>query len=177
MIFRCLTGSALSPPGITKDTDPFFHRGYSPDHKSDVGKTNFKRLEKLYRRSISDNGLCFSDELARRLDHRLQFPFLNALSAGICEVIPGFGSFIAWLITAVLALVFGSAHLDVANWQYALIMVGCSILIQCLQSWLVSPLIIRNKMDLHPIAALCGMLLFSALFGFWGMVLAAPVMA
>ena len=107
----------------------------------------------------------------------LQFPFLNALSAGICEVIPGFGSFIAWLITAVLALVFGSAHLDVANWQYALIMVGCSILIQCLQSWVVSPLIIRNKMDLHPIAAFCGMLLFSALFGFWGMVLAAPVMA
>lgn len=107
----------------------------------------------------------------------LHFAFLNALAAGICEVIPGFGSFIAWLITAALALVFGSSCLNIANWQYALIIVGCSILIQCLQSWLVSPLIIRNKMELHPIIAFFGMLLSSALFGFWGMVLAVPVMA
>ena len=105
----------------------------------------------------------------------LHFALLNALAAGICEVIPSFGEFISWGITAVIALVFGSSYLDIANWQYALIMVGCSILIQCLQSWLISPLIIGKKMDLHPLIVLIGMLLFSILFGFWGMLLAVPI--
>ena len=75
----------------------------------------------------------------------LHFALLNALAAGICEVIPSFGSFISWGITAVLALVFGSSNLDIANWKYALIIVGCSILIQFLEDLLVSPQIIAKK--------------------------------
>ena len=107
----------------------------------------------------------------------LHFALLNALAAGICEVIPSFGSFISWGITAVLALVFGSSNLDIANWKYALIIVGCSILIQFLEDLLVSPQIIGKKMELHPIIVFMGMLLFSAFFGFWGMILAVPIMA
>ena len=42
----------------------------------------------------------------------LRFPFVNALAAGICELIPEFGSVISWVITAVLALVFGSSNLQ-----------------------------------------------------------------
>ncbi len=107
----------------------------------------------------------------------LHFAFLNALAAGVCEVVPSFGSFISWGITALLALIFGSSNLNIANWQYALIIVGCSILIQCLEECLVSPLILGKKLDLHPLLVTFGMLLFSALFGFWGMILAVPVMA
>ncbi len=107
----------------------------------------------------------------------LHFALLNALAAGICEVIPSFGEFISWGITAVIALIFGSSYLNIANWQYALIMVGCSILIQCLQSWLISPLIIGKKMELSPLMVFFGMILFSALFGFWGMILAVPILA
>ena len=107
----------------------------------------------------------------------LHFALLNALAAGICEVIPSFGSFISWGITAVLALVFGSSNLDIVNWKYALIIVGCSILIQFLEDLLVSPQIIGKKMELHPIIVFMGMLMFSAFFGFWGMILAVPIMA
>ena len=107
----------------------------------------------------------------------LQFPFLSALAAGICEVVPAFGSLISCGITAVLALIFGSSNLDITNWQYALIMAGSVILIQCLEEWLVSPLIIGKRLELHPVIVTLGMLLASALFGFWGMILAVPVMA
>ena len=107
----------------------------------------------------------------------LQFPLLSARAAGICEVVPAFGSLISCGITAVLALIFGSSNLDITNWQYALIMAGSVILIQCLEEWLVSPMVIGKKMELHPVIVTLGMLLASALFGFWGMILAVPVMA
>ncbi len=107
----------------------------------------------------------------------LRFAFLNALAAGVCECIPNIGPIVSGIISAVLALVFGSSRLDIANWQFALIIVGCCILIQCLQNWLISPLVIGKKMDLHPVVVFFGMLLFSALFGFWGMILAVPIMA
>ena len=107
----------------------------------------------------------------------LRFAFLNALAAGICEVIPNVGPFISCVISAALALAFGSSKLDIANWQYALIIVGCSILIQALQNWLISPLIVGKKMDLHPVVVFLGMIVFSYFFGFWGMILAVPIMA
>ncbi len=107
----------------------------------------------------------------------LRFAFLNALAAGVCEAIPNFGPIISGAISVILALVFGSSKLDLANWQFALVIAGCCILIQLLQNWLISPLIIGKKMDLNPIIIFIGMLVFSALFGFWGMILAVPIMA
>ena len=107
----------------------------------------------------------------------LRFAFVNALAAGVFEVIPNFGPVLSGAITAILALVFGSSKFDLANWQFALIMVGICILIQLLQNWLISPLIIGKKMDLNPIVVFVGMLVLSALFGFWGMILAVPIMA
>ena len=105
----------------------------------------------------------------------LQFPLINALTAGICESIPNIGPILSGCISAVIALVFGSSRLDVPNWQFMLIIIGCVILIQMLQNWLISPLIIGKKMDLHPLIVFFGMLLFSAFFGFWGMLFAVPI--
>ena len=107
----------------------------------------------------------------------LKFSFLNALAAGICEVIPNFGPIISTVISAILALAFGSSKLDLANWQFALLIVAICIAIQLLQNWLISPLLIGKTMDLNPILTFVGMLVFSALFGFWGMILAVPIMA
>ena len=107
----------------------------------------------------------------------LRFSFINAIAAAVCEAIPNFGPIISTVISAILAVAFGSTKLDLANWQFALVIIGCCILIQLLQNWVISPLIIGKKMDLNPIVTFIGMLVFSAIFGFWGMVLAVPVMA
>lgn len=106
----------------------------------------------------------------------LQFSFVNALAAGICEVIPNFGPIVSGAVSVILALVFGSSRLELANWQFALIILGICIIIQLLQNWLVSPLLIGKTMDLNPILVFVGMMVFSALFGFWGMILAVPIM-
>lgn len=107
----------------------------------------------------------------------LHYPLINALVAAVCEAIPNFGPLISGAISAILAVSFGSTKLDLPNWQFALVIIGGCILIQLLQNWLISPMIIGKKMDLNPIVIFVGMLIFSALFGFWGMILAVPVMA
>ena len=81
----------------------------------------------------------------------LRFPFLNALASGVCEVIPNFGPIISGVISTVLALAFGSSRFDLPNWQFALIIIGICIVIQMLQNWLISPMIIGKSMDLNPI--------------------------
>ena len=106
----------------------------------------------------------------------LKFPLLNAIAAGICENIPNIGPIASGVISGVLALAFGSSHFDLPNWQFLIIILACVILIQLLQNWLISPLIIGKKMDLHPLLILAGMTAFSIIFGFWGMILAVPIM-
>ena len=106
----------------------------------------------------------------------LKFSFLNALASGVCEVIPNFGPIISTIISAILALAFGSSKLGLVNWQFALLIVAICIVIQLLQNWLISPLIIGKSVALHPLIVFAGMLVFSAVFGFWGMILAVPIM-
>ena len=107
----------------------------------------------------------------------LKFPLLNALAAGICESIPNIGPIISGVISGALALAFGSSRFGMTNWQFCILIVLCVIVIQALQNWLISPLIIGKKMELHPVLVFFGMLLFSIFFGFWGMILAVPIMA
>lgn len=106
----------------------------------------------------------------------LRFPLGNAIAAAVCEAVPNIGPIISGVISGILALVFGSSRLEMANWQFLIVIVVCVILIQLLQNWLISPLIIGKKMDLHPLAVIIGMTVFSILFGFWGMILAVPIM-
>ena len=106
----------------------------------------------------------------------LRYPVINGVTAGICESIPNIGPVISGIISGADALIFGSSHLDIPNWQFAILIVLCVILIQILQNWLISPLIIGKKMDLHPLLVFAGMIVFSMLFGFWGMILSVPIM-
>ena len=107
----------------------------------------------------------------------LRFALLNAIFAGICEVIPNYGPIVSGIVSTVLAFAFGSSKFELANWQFAIIIAAVCVVIQLLQNWLISPLIIGKKMDLNPILVFVGMLVFSVFFGFWGMILAVPIMA
>ncbi len=105
----------------------------------------------------------------------LQYSFLNAIAAGICESIPNIGPAVSAVISCALALIFGSSKMDIPNWQFMLIILASAVIIQLLQNWLISPLIIGKKMDLHPLIVFLGMIVFSSLFGIWGMILAVPI--
>lgn len=105
----------------------------------------------------------------------LRFPLINAIAAGICESIPNFGFVISGVISGALAMAFGSSVMDIPNWQFMLLTIAIVIVIQMLQNWLISPLIIGKKMDMHPLIVILGMILFSIPFGIWGMIFAVPI--
>lgn len=106
----------------------------------------------------------------------IRFPIILALAAAICEIIPNVGPIISGVLSAAAALAFGSTRFDIPNWQFMLITIGVVILIQLLQNWLIAPLVIGKKMDLNPLIVFAGMIIFSFIFGIWGMILAVPVM-
>lgn len=104
----------------------------------------------------------------------LMFTFLglpNALLLGfVCgfaDIIPYFGPFIGAAPAFLVALTQDS--------QSVLILVIGIVLIQFGESYLVSPLVMRKALDVHPILVIFLLLIGGNLFGLLGMILILPV--
>ena len=81
-------------------------------------------------------------------------------------------------IPAVLfALLFGSAHLPIENWAFALIVIGFYILVQAIENQLLVPYILGDAVDLPPLIVIIGVLIGGSAFGLLGIFLATPVIS
>lgn len=108
----------------------------------------------------------------------LPFALPVAVFAGICENIPNIGPVVATIAAGVLALIRGSSRLTgLLNWEFALLTAGAFILIQVLENYILQPVVYGKSVDMNPLLVFAGMLVFSSLFGFIGMILAVPLMA
>lgn len=96
------------------------------------------------------------------------YALLLALLFGLTNLIPYFGAIIASVPAVFLAFTI-SGKLVV----YVLISV---ILIQAVESNLVSPYVVGRSINIHPIAIIFVLLLGSGLFGIAGMIFAVPVL-
>lgn len=96
----------------------------------------------------------------------LKFSFLLGLIAGLAEIIPYFGPFIG----AVPALLV--AGLDSA--RSMVLMLVALVLIQQLESTILSPVIIGKRVGLHPLAVILALLAGGRLAGITGLLLAVP---
>lgn len=98
---------------------------------------------------------------------KVDFPFLLGLIVGIAEIIPYFGP----VIGAIPAL--GIALLDSKRKAlYALVLM---IIIQQLESNILSPKIIGSSVGLHPLLVISVLLLGGKIYGVLGMFFAIPV--
>jgi predicted PurR-regulated permease PerM len=103
--------------------------------------------------------------------------FTLAVIAGIMELIPNLGPFLAAVPAVVVALLQGSTYLDVNHFVFALIIIGFYILVQQFENTLVVPRILGDAVDLHPLAVMMGVLVGASVAGILGALLAAPVIA
>jgi len=101
----------------------------------------------------------------------VQYPLLLGLAAGILCVIPYIGSFLTILIAGLIALLGPQpgAHL--------LRVVLIYVAIQFLDGNFITPRIMGDRLGLHPILVLFAVLLFAALWGFVGLLVAVPLTA
>ncbi len=92
--------------------------------------------------------------------------------AGITEAIPIVGPFLGAVPAVFLALALPDGGIKLA------IIVGLIYWgIQLVENNLLVPQIMGDTLGLHPLSLMIGMMVFANIFGFWGVVLASPIVA
>jgi predicted PurR-regulated permease PerM len=89
--------------------------------------------------------------------------------AGLLEYIPNFGPILAAVPALLIALTQGSPHV-----LYVLLLY---VAVQSIESYLLTPLILKHAVSLPPVLTLSVVVLFGVLFGFLGLLLATPLAA
>lgn len=108
---------------------------------------------------------------------RVRFLFGMALIATIGNFIPYLGVAISWITIFFVALLQGTTMFSLAPLPYALIVMGTGWILDNIYDTFFSPRVMANALEVHPAAILVGVFIGLNLFGFWGMLLAAPILA
>jgi predicted PurR-regulated permease PerM len=103
--------------------------------------------------------------------------FALAVIAGVMELIPNLGPFLAAVPAVIVALIQGSTYLEVSHLVFALIVIGMYLLIQQLENTFIVPRILGEAVDLHPMVVMIGVVVGANAAGILGALLAAPVIA
>ena len=112
----------------------------------------------------------------------IEMAIIFGLLMGMFNIIPYLGAWIGIMIPMVFLF---SMHLDViqtneGNMIYIIaiiVLVALQILEQIIESSVVSPLILGNKVQIHPLLVLSSLIFFGGIFGFVGVLLAVPLAA
>ena len=99
----------------------------------------------------------------------LQAPVLFGLFCGITDLIPYIGPYIGGAI----AVVVGFSQSTFIGIMTLMI----CIVVQCVENFILQPIVMSKTMKLHPVTIMIGLLVFQYFFGIIGMVLATPCIA
>ncbi len=151
-----------------------------------------RRVKNFLRRKKYDNTYNFLDEFENQLGDYLRglyivivvlaiissllflavglnFPFLFGIIVGLTNVVPILGPYIGGAIAITFAFT--------QSYKIALMVLAIIILLQLLESNILTPYIQSKRISAHPLLILLSFFVFSNLFGFLGMVLAIPLLA
>lgn len=103
--------------------------------------------------------------------------FSLAVIAGLLELIPNFGPFIAVIPAIAVALLQGSAYWEVNHFILALMVLGFYIFVQQLENNYIVPRVLGGAVKLHPLVVMGGVVVGASVAGIAGALLAAPVIA
>ena len=99
----------------------------------------------------------------------LNAPILFGLLCGITDLIPFIGPYIG----GIAAVIVGFSQSPVIG----IITIIIVVLVQCIENYVLQPVVMSKTMKLHPVTIIIGLLLFGHFFGIVGMVVATPCIA
>ena len=105
------------------------------------------------------------------------FALVIGLLAGLCNAIPTFGPFIGGGV-ALLSLLMGFATGDFDSIGLLVriaVLLGAIFSIQAIDNSLISPKVMSRAIDVDPLVIMFAVIFGAAVFGFWGVLLAFPV--
>ena len=91
---------------------------------------------------------------------------LIGMLAFILRIHPDIGTIITGFVAVVIALT--------VSWQLAVVTLIYTIIVDCIEGYVLSPRIIGRAVEIKPVVTLLAMIAGSELFGIWGAILAAP---
>lgn len=100
----------------------------------------------------------------------IDYPLIIGIISGFSNLIPYVGAIVAFVLAISVALIGGTPMKAL----YAAIVI---ILLQQLDSAVIVPKIVGNKVKMHPVFVILSLSVFGALFGIVGMIFAVPVTA
>lgn len=100
----------------------------------------------------------------------LDFAVLIGMTAGISNIIPYFGPIIGSIPAVIVGLLSGSPI-------KALLAVIVLVVVQQIDSTLISPKVVGDSVGLHPVFVMLSIIIGGAYFGLWGMLIAVPTAA
>jgi predicted PurR-regulated permease PerM len=100
-----------------------------------------------------------------------------ALLAGLSRFVPYIGPVFTWTITMLVVFFQPENYLGLANWQYALLVLGVALLIDQIFDNMISPRVLGRSVGVRPAAVLVAAVIAANMIGLIGIVLAAPAVA
>jgi predicted PurR-regulated permease PerM len=97
--------------------------------------------------------------------------------AGLLEVIPNIGPFIAVVPAVIVALIQGSAYLPISNLAFAGLIILFYLLVQQVEDKLIVPRVLGAALELPPLIVMTGIVVGASVGGLLGALLATPVIA
>lgn len=103
--------------------------------------------------------------------------FALAFIAGVMELIPNLGPFLAAVPAVIVALIQGSTNFDLNNFYFALMVIGFYWIVQVTENNLIVPRVLGEAVELPPLVVMVGVFVGASVAGIVGALLAAPVIA
>ncbi len=107
----------------------------------------------------------------------IQGAFALGVIAGMLELLPYLGPFLAAIPAVIVALIQGSAYLDVSNFTFGLIVAVFYLTIHQVKDVFLVPRILGDAVDLHPLVVIIGVAIGATVGDILGVLLATPIIA
>ncbi len=100
-----------------------------------------------------------------------------AFLAGLARFVPYVGPAINWIILVLVAYFQTTTIFGLSDFYYTLLILGTALFIDQIFDNIISPRILSDALKVHPAAVLVAAIVAANLFGFLGVVVAAPILA
>lgn len=107
----------------------------------------------------------------------VQFFYGLAAIAAFGQLIPYLGAWATWISFGLVALLQTKIPFGIAPWIYMIIVLAVSMVINNIIDNILRTKVMASNLKVHPAVVLIGALIGLQLFGFIGIIIAAPVMA
>lgn len=107
----------------------------------------------------------------------VNFYYGLAFIAGLARFVPYVGPFVAWTTYGLVSLFQGTTIFGLDPLAYVILVIAVSWVTDVIMDNFVVPRLMGDALKVHPAAVLVAVIISASLFGFIGVLLAAPVLA